>query len=148
MLMLETVDTEYSMNDSVIRMSVRTPPPLSSSVANMLNELGDIASDHVELAILEAQHAAIRIPRMLAVVIAMAIIGASAWLALVASGVALALGAGMSAFAACAAAAVLNLLLAAVLWYWLVGHSGERLFSATLRQIRQSVNESRREASK
>jgi len=136
------------MNDSVVRMSVRSPPSLSASVANVLNELGDIASDHVELAILEAQHAAVRLPRMLVIVVAAAIIGASAWLALVASGVALALSAGMSAFAACVAAAVLNLLFAALLWYWLVGRSRERLFSATLRQIRQTVKESKREASK
>jgi Putative Actinobacterial Holin-X, holin superfamily III len=128
------------MNDFASRTATGRQAPLASSIGKVLDDVCEIAGDHVELAILEARYGLLRLGRTLAFVVFIAIVTASAWLALVASAVAWAASTGISVAAACALAAMSNLLVAGIAAAWLRSRERELPFAATLRQIRRSVS--------
>jgi hypothetical protein len=66
-----------------------------------------------------------------------AILVVSGWLAIVASGIVYAAGQGVSWVAALLIAAAANIVLAAVLAYWIRTLTKDQLFAATLRQLRK-----------
>ena len=116
--------------------SVAAQPSLTSRAVALLRDVGELASDHLELATLEAQRAAIVFTKILCGAVVISILVVSAWLALMAGGIVWATGEGVSWIGALVLAAGLNLLLAAAIAFWIRSHTGELLFSATLRQLR------------
>lgn len=85
---------------------------------------------------LDARRAAIRLAWLLGSVLIAAVLIVTTWMALVAAGVVLMLGQGASWVTALAVAAVLNLVGAGVLGWWMLTLIKEMPFTALLRQLR------------
>src|SRR5262245_17931786 len=100
-------------------MTTRTTPSLAARAATLARDFRDIACDHLELAVLEAQRAGIGLAKMVAAVVVIAVLVVSAWLGLLASGVAWATASGISWIAALAIAAVTNLVVAGIVAAWI-----------------------------
>lgn len=115
-------------------------PTLAQRAGLLLRDVRDLACDHLELAALDAQRAAIGLTKMLSAAVVIAILVVSAWLALVAGGIVWATTSGVGWAAALAIASALNLVLAAIVAYWVRHQTQELLFAASLRQLRQSVS--------
>lgn len=113
-------------------------PSLAGRAAALVRDFGDLACDHLELAALEAQRAAIGLTKMLSAAVIVSILVVSAWLAIVAGGIVWATNSGVGWPGALLAGALVNAALAGALAYWVRGQVGELLFAATLRQLRQS----------
>lgn len=115
-------------------------PSLATRVGNLAREFRDVASDHIELAVLEAQRAGIGLAKMLCAAVIVSILLVTAWLALVASAIVWAAGEGASWEVALIVAAVINIAAGAALAFWIRGQLGELMFAATLRQLRGEKN--------
>ncbi len=113
--------------------------PLAARVTALVRDVRDLAHDHLELAALEAQRAAVGLARMLSAAVVVSVLVASAWIALVAAGIVWATEAGIGWGAALATAALVNALLAAGIAWWIRAHAGELMFAATLRQMRATA---------
>ena len=111
-------------------------PSLAARAGNLLRDFREIASDHLELAVLEAQQAGVGLAKMLFAAVVIAILLVTAWLALVAGTIVWATGAGVSWVGALIVAAVINIVAGGALALWVRGQIGELLFAATLRQLR------------
>lgn len=85
---------------------------------------------------LDARRAAIRLAWLLGSVLIAAVLIVTTWMALVAAGVVFMLGQGASWVTALAVAAVLNLVGAGVLGWWMLTLIKEMPFTALLRQLR------------
>ena len=117
----------------------QSAPHLLRRVAMMVAELRELACDHLELAALEARRAGSELIRLLCAAVAISILFTTAWLALVAGGIVWATAAGMSWSSALLIAAVLNVLIGAVLAWWIRANAREPLFAASLRQLRRDA---------
>jgi uncharacterized membrane protein YqjE len=117
----------------------QSAPHLLRRVALMVDDMRELACDHLELAALEARRAGSELIRMLCAAVAISILFTTAWLALVAGGIVWATGAGMSWSSALLIAAVLNVLIGAVLAWWIRANAREPLFAASLRQLRRDA---------
>lgn len=95
-----------------------------------------MVADYAELAVLDARRAAIRLAWLLGSVLIAAVLIVTTWMALVAAGVVIMLGQGASWVTALAVAAVLNLVGAGVLGWWMLTLIKEMPFTALLRQLR------------
>lgn len=95
-----------------------------------------MVADYAELAVLDARRAAIRLAWLLGSVLIAAVLIVTTWMALVAAGVVFMLGQGASWVTALAVAAVLNLVGAGVLGWWMLTLIKEMPFTALLRQLR------------
>lgn len=131
-------------------MALSTPPPqdgpsLARRATTLARDIRDLACDHLELAALEAQRAAIGLAKVLSAAVLISILVVSAWLALVAGGIVWTTTAGVSWPAALALAALLNLVLAGIAAYWIRAQAGELLFAATLRQLRRGTDDIQQE---
>jgi uncharacterized membrane protein YqjE len=118
-------------------LKLRTTPSLAAHAAAIASELRSVASDHLELVVLEAHQAGVRLAKLLGGAVVAAILVVSGWLAIVASGIVYAAGQGVSWVAALLIAAAANIVLAAVLAYWIRTLTKDQLFAATLRQLRR-----------
>jgi hypothetical protein len=117
--------------------SRRLPAPgLGEVVGRLLGEARSLAADYAELAVLDARRAAIRLAWLLGAVLVAAVLVVTTWMALVAAGVVLMLGTGASWATALAVAAVINLLGAGALAWWMLALIKELPFTALLRQLR------------
>ena len=112
------------------------PPGLGELVGRLLGEARSLAADFAELAVLDARRAAIRLSWLLAAVLVVTVLVVTTWMALVAAGVILMLGQGASWITALAVAAVLNLVGAGALAWWMLALIKELPFTALLRQLR------------
>ena len=112
------------------------PPGLGELVGRLLGEARSLAADFAELAVLDARRAAIRLSWLLAAVLVVTVLVVTTWMALVAAGVILMLGQGASWITALAVAAVLNLVGAGALAWWMFALIKELPFTALLRQLR------------
>lgn len=120
-------------------------PSLTGRVGLLMRDARELAYDHIELATLEAQRAAIGLAKMLTAAVVVSILIVSAWLALVAAGIVWATAAGVGWAGALGIAAALNILLAGILAYWIRHQTSELLFAATLRQLRQTATDVKQE---
>ena len=109
---------------------------LATRVGNLARDFREIASDHVELAVLEAQQAGIGLAKILCGAVVISILLVTAWLALVASAIVWATSEGVSWTGALVIAAIVNIVAGGGLALWMKSQVGELLFSATLRQLR------------
>lgn len=118
--------------------AIRTDEPgaLSDLLSLVLRQSRRLAGDYATLAVLDARSAAIRLAVLLSAALVAAVLIVTAWLACVVALTVWLLGAGSSWPAALGAAALLNLLAAALLILWVRGPVWEPPFAATLRQLR------------
>jgi uncharacterized membrane protein YqjE len=118
--------------------AARQPSGWSDRVRRLVLDVRQVARDHVELVVLEAQRAAEVLVRTIAAAVAVSVLAATAWLGIVAAAVvwlteavswpvALLIGAG-----AC-------LLVAGGIVWWVVKHLPEMMFSSTLRQLKATA---------
>lgn len=117
-----------------------TVSALAARVGTLARDFREIASDHLELAVLEAQQAGIGLAKMLCGAVVISILLVTAWLALVASAIVWATSEGVSWTGALIIAAVINIVAGAALALWMKSQVGELMFSATLRQLRSDKN--------
>lgn len=117
------------------------PASLASRVRALVIETRELARDHLELAALEAQRATATLTRMLVAAVIISVLVISAWLALVAGTLVWVTEEGVSWPVALFVAALINLLLAGGLGWYIYAHVDELLFEATLRQLRRSKEE-------
>jgi uncharacterized membrane protein YqjE len=116
-------------------------PSLAHRVTQLARDAGNLARDHLELATLEAQRAAIGLTKVLVAAVIVSILVVTAWLTFVAGGIVWATDAGVSWPVALLVAGLVNLALAAGVVFWIRGQKSELLFSATLRQLKRTVDE-------
>jgi hypothetical protein len=105
-------------------------------IGQLLVEAKSLVADYAELAVLDARRAAIRLAWLLGSVLVAAVLVVTTWMALVAAGVVLMLGQGASWVTALIVAAVLNLVGAGALGWWMLTLIKELPFTALLRQLR------------
>jgi hypothetical protein len=105
-------------------------------LGRLLVESRSLVADYAELAVLDARRAAIRLAWLLGSVLIAAVLIVTTWMALVAAGVVLMLGQGASWVTALIVAAVLNVVGAGALGWWMLTLIKEMPFTALLRQLR------------
>jgi hypothetical protein len=114
----------------------RRPAGLGELLGRLLSEARSLVTDYAELAVLDARRAAIRLAWLLGAVLVAAVLIVTTWMALVAAGVVFMLGHGASWVTALVVAAVLNLVGAGLLGWWMLALIKELPFTALLRQLR------------
>ena len=111
-------------------------PTLGEALGRLIGETRSLVADYAELAVLDARRAAIRLAWLLGAVLVAAVLIVTTWMALVAAGVVFMLGKGASWVTALVVAAVLNLVGAGALGWWMLALIKELPFTALLRQLR------------
>ena len=111
-------------------------PGLGEAVGRLLADARSLVADFAELAVLDARRAAIRLAWLLGSVLITAVLLVTTWMALVAAGVVIMLGQGASWATALIVAAVLNVVGAGALVWWMLTLIKEMPFTALLRQLR------------
>jgi uncharacterized membrane protein YqjE len=114
----------------------RRQPGLGELVGRLLGESRGLVADYAELAVLDARRAAIRLAWLLGSVLVAAVLIVTTWMALVAAVVVVMLGQGASWVTALVVAAVVNLVGAGALGWWMLALIRELPFTALLRQLR------------
>jgi hypothetical protein len=109
---------------------------LGEVVGRLLGEGRQLVADYAELTVLDARRAAIRLAWILGCVLVAAVLVVTAWVVLIASGIVWAWGHGASWPTALAVAAVLNLIAAGLLGWFMLKLAKEMPFTALLRQLR------------
>jgi len=109
---------------------------LGEVVGRLLGEARQLFADYAELTVLDARRAAIRLAWILGCVLVAAVLIVTAWVVLIASGIIWAWGHGASWPTALAVAAVLNLIAAGLLGWFMLKLAKEMPFTALLRQLR------------
>ena len=94
----------------------RRPPGLGEVIGRLLGEARSLVADYTELAVLDARRAAIRLAWLLGAVLIAAVLIVTTWMGLV--------------------AALLNVVGAAALGWWMLALIKELPFTALLRQLR------------
>ena len=120
-----------------------TPPSARSFARNVVDlafDIRDLASDHLELAVLEVQRASIGLAKFLCAAVVVSILVITAWLTMVTGGIVWATDHGVGWVPALFIAALLNLVAAAGIVFWVRARKGELLFAATLRQMRRTAD--------
>jgi uncharacterized membrane protein YqjE len=126
----------------VNRLQYRRAPGIGEAIGALLADARSLVGDYAELAVLDARRAAIRLVRLLGAMLVAAVLVVATWLALVAAGVLIMLGQGASWATALAIAAVINLVGAAALGWWMLALiKKEPPFTALLRQLRGDAPE-------
>ena len=105
-------------------------------IGRLLAESRSLVADYTELAVLDARRAAIRLAWLLGCVLIAAVLIVTTWMAFVAAGVVFMLGQGASWVTALIVAAVLNVVGAGALAWWMLALIKELPFTALLRQLR------------
>lgn len=102
-----------------------------------LQQIRELAVDYVSLAVVDARNAAIRLAWLLSAGLIVAVLVVTAWLALVAGALVWLLSSGVTWPAALGVAALVNVVGAVVLGFWIRGLvASDPPFAATLRQLR------------
>ncbi|HSD53829.1 MAG TPA: hypothetical protein VLC47_06665 [Burkholderiales bacterium] len=109
---------------------------MSALAALLARHARALAGDFALLAVLDARRAALTLAWLLSAGLVVAMLAATAWLALVTGAIVWLLGTGASWPAALAIAALSNILAAVVLGLWTRRFFKELPFAATLRQLR------------
>ena len=114
----------------------RKPPGLLDSLGQLFAETRALVADYAELAVLDARRAAIRLAWLLGSGLVVAVLVVTAWMAGIAAGIVWMWGEGVSWPAAIAIAAVVNVLGAGALVWWMKSLVVELPFTALLRQLK------------
>lgn len=111
---------------------------LGAALRSLVQEAGSLAYEHLLLAALEAQRAGRNLIRMVIAGIFTAVLAITAWLALVAAIASWWVDHGASWPQAFIAMAVLNLVIAGAVVFWIRQLAAAMMFSATLRALKKS----------
>jgi len=111
---------------------------LGATLRSFVQEVGSLAYEHLLLAALEAQRAGRNLIRMVVAGIFTAVLVVTAWLALVAAIASLWVDHGATWPQAFVAMAVLNIVIAGLVVFWIRRLAGEMMFAATLRALKRS----------
>jgi hypothetical protein len=114
----------------------RRPVGLGELVGHLISETRALVADYAQLAVLDARRAALCLAWLLGSVLIAAVLIVTAWMGGVAALIVLMLGEGVSWAAAIGIAAVLNLVGAGALAWWMRHLITELPFTALLRQLR------------
>ena len=95
-----------------------------------------LVRDHTLLALLEMQRAGMGFVKIVAAAVIISVLAVSAWMALITALVIWAVGAGLNVGIAIVIAAVLNLVAAGALIFWIKSQVPELMFAATVRQLK------------
>jgi uncharacterized membrane protein YqjE len=117
-------------------LAVPQTASLGEAVGRLLGEGRQLVADYAELTVLDARRAAIRLAWILGCVLVAAVLIVTAWVVLIASGIVWAWGQGASWPTALAVAAVLNIIAAGLLSWFMLKLAKELPFTALLRQLR------------
>jgi hypothetical protein len=109
---------------------------LGEVVGRLLGEGRQLVADYAELTVLDARRAAIRLAWILGCVLVAAVLIVTSWMGFVAAGIVFAWGRGASWPIALAVAAVLNVVAAGALAWFMLKLAKELPFTALLRQLR------------
>ena len=110
-------------------------------ILGAINDLKRLGLDHLELATAEAQRAARAFVAIVCAAIVVAVLAFTAWNAIVAALVLLAVDNDISWTVALVGAAVLHVAAAAGVVFWMKSRVPEVVFSATVRQLRADAGE-------
>ena len=124
--------------EASVRQPERAPraPGLGEVLGRLLGEAKSLVADYTELAVLDARRAAIRLAWLLGAVLVAAVLVVTTWMGLVAAAVVFMLGQGASWVTALIVAAVVNVVGAGALAWWMFALIKELPFTALLRQLR------------
>ena len=114
----------------------RPAPGLGQVLGRLLGEARQLVADYAELTVLDARRAAIRLAWILGAVLVAAVLVVTSWMGLVAAGIVFAWGRGASWPIALGIAALLNLVAAGALGWFMFQLAKELPFTALLRQLR------------
>lgn len=112
------------------------PVGLGGLLAHLFSETKNLVTDYAELAVLDARRAAVNLAWLLGCVLIVAVLVITAWMGLVAALIVWMFAEGVSWPVAIGIAAVLNLLAAGGLYFWMRHLLAELPFTALLRQLR------------
>ena len=121
---------------AAVPQSASRSASLGEAVGRLVGEARQLVADYAELTVLDARRAAIRLAWILGAVLVAAVLIVTAWVVLIASGIVWAWGHGASWPTALAVAAVLNLIAAGLLGWFMLKLAKELPVTALLRQLR------------
>ena len=116
--------------------ATRRAPNLGEVIGRLLGDARGLVADYTELAVLDARRAAIRLAWLLGAVLIAAVLVVTTWMGLVAAGMVFMIGQGASWVSAILVAALLNVVGAGALGWWMLALIKELPFTALLRQLR------------
>jgi uncharacterized membrane protein YqjE len=102
----------------------------------LMSDARGLVRDHALLALLEVQRASLGLVKIIGAAVVISVLVVAAWMGLVAAAVVWAVGAGASWAVAIVVAAVVNLVAAGALAWWVKAQVPELLFAATVRQLK------------
>lgn len=111
-------------------------PGLGDALGRLVGEGRQLVADYALLTVLDARRAAIRLAWILGAVLVAAVLIVTSWMGLVSAGIMFAWGRGASWPLALAIAALLNLVAAGALGWFMLKLAKELPFTALLRQLR------------
>jgi uncharacterized membrane protein YqjE len=121
-------------------MEQRSLPPRQAGLGDLLSHLfsetRQLVTDYAELAVLDARRAAIMLAWLLGAVLVVAVLAVTAWMGGVAAAIVWAFEEGVSWPLAIAVAAVVNLIAAGALVWWMRHLLQDLPFTALLRQLK------------
>ena len=121
------------------------PPPaqpsLASRVTTLARDVGNLVRDHLELAALEAQRAAISIAKVLSAAVIVSLLVITAWLTFVTGAIVWATDNGVSWPVALVVAGIVNLVVAGGGVLWIRRQLGDWAFPATRRQFKRTAED-------
>jgi hypothetical protein len=118
------------------RPAVARPVGLGALLGHLFTETKSLVTDYAELAVLDARRAAVNLAWLLGCVLIVAVLVITAWMGLVAALIVWMFSEGVSWPIAILIAAVLNLVAAGGLYFWMRHLLKDLPFTALLRQLR------------
>jgi uncharacterized membrane protein YqjE len=109
---------------------------LQQRASALWDQTRGLVRDHALLALLEVQRASLGLVKIIGAAVVISVLVVAAWMGLVAAGVVWAVGEGARWSTAILVAALVNLVAAGGLAFWIKAQVPELLFAATLRQLR------------
>ena len=116
--------------------AARRPAGLGELVGHLISEARALVADYAQLAVLDARRAALALAWLLGSVLVAAVLLVTAWMCGVAALIVVLWGEGVSWPAAIGIAALLNLVCAGALGWWMKRLLTDLPFTALLRQLR------------
>ena len=118
--------------------AARLPSGWADRVRRLVLDVRQVAHDHVELVVLEAQRASQVLVRTIAAAVAVSVLAATAWLGIVAAAVVWLTEAVSWPVALLIGAAACLLVAGGIVW-WVMKQLPEMMFSSTLRQLKATA---------
>ena len=116
---------------------------LATRVTDLVRDAGNLARDHLEIAVLEAQRAGIGLTKVLSAAVVISVLVITAWLSFVAGFIVWITDTGVSWPGALALGGIANLVLAGVAALWIRKQKNAWSFEATLRQLRHTAEDAK-----